>query len=287
MIPHSFLRYFFYPFFLKNNILFKVKPLGSLRVLLFHDFDDRLIPLFYSQLYWLSSFWSFISPQMFEGMMDGRIPIEGRNLLVTFDDGFKSNLKISKEVLEPLNIKAIFFVCSNFITQPTYESSKLFLKNHIQPCDGFQCIPDHWTNLSPDDIEYLIRHGHTIGAHTANHKRLTELSPSEAYYEMSNARQTLNSLFSLDVKHFAFPFGDSSSYSLEVAEMAQKLFPYIHTGFRGNNAIAPNPSLILRDSASYQNPSLKYGLFPNHHLAAFLEGSVDLIYRRSISAYLS
>ena len=69
--------------------------------------------------------------------------------------------------------------------------------------------------------------------------------------------------------------------------MAQKLFPYIHTGFRGNNAIAPNPSLILRDSASYQNPSLKYGLFPNHHLAAFLEGSVDLLYRRSISAYLS
>ena len=48
---------------------------------------------------------------MFEDMLTGRIPIEGRNLLVTFDDGFKSNLQISKEVLEPLDIKAIFFLC--------------------------------------------------------------------------------------------------------------------------------------------------------------------------------
>ena len=47
--------------------------------------------------------------KFFEDMLNGRIPIEGRNLLVTFDDGFKSNLQISKEVLEPLDIQAIFF----------------------------------------------------------------------------------------------------------------------------------------------------------------------------------
>ena len=219
-------------------------------------------------------------------MLNGRIPIEGRNLLVTFDDGFKSNLQISKEVLEPLDIQAIFFLCSNFITQSTREMSRNFLKTYIQPCKNSQSLPGHWTNLTPTDIKYLLDQGHTIGAHTANHQCLTELSLSDALFEMTNSRTILNSLFSIDIKHFAFPFGDSSSFSPELARIAQSLFPFIHTGFRGNNAITPNPRLILRDSACYQNPSFTYGLFPNHHLASFLEGAVDMIYRPNISPYM-
>ena len=163
----------------------------------------------------------------------------------------------------------------------------LFLMTYIQPCNDPQLLPDHWTNLTPDDINYLLDQGHTIGAHTANHKRLTELSPSDAFFEMSNSRKILNSLFNTDIKHFAFPFGDSSSYSPELAPIAQSLFPFIHTGFRGNNAIKPNPSLILRDSACYQNPSFTYGLFPNHHLGSFLEGAVDMLYCRNISPYMT
>ena len=59
--------------------------------------------------------------------------------------------------------------------------SRNFLRTYILPCKNSPIPSDHWANLTPTDIKYLLDQGHTIGAHTANHQCLTQLSPSDAF----------------------------------------------------------------------------------------------------------
>ena len=54
--------------------------------------------------------------------------MKGKNLLITFDDGFKSNFYIAKTILKSLNIKAVFFVPSDFIKIKKNQISKNLLK---------------------------------------------------------------------------------------------------------------------------------------------------------------
>ena len=48
-------------------------------------------------------------------MISGSEPIQGNNLLITFDDGLISNRIVAEKVLNPLGINAIFFVVTDFI----------------------------------------------------------------------------------------------------------------------------------------------------------------------------
>ena len=44
----------------------------------------------------LSKNWKFITPKQFENHINKKVLLKGRNLLVTFDDGFKSNFYVEK-----------------------------------------------------------------------------------------------------------------------------------------------------------------------------------------------
>lgn len=48
-------------------------------------------------------------------MLAGDETINGRNLLLSFDDGFASNRDVAEKILNPLDIKALFFVVSDFV----------------------------------------------------------------------------------------------------------------------------------------------------------------------------
>ena len=103
--------------------------------------------------------------------------VSAPRVLLTFDDGFKSNLHIAKKILNPLEIKAIFFVSSNFIGLSS-SASYQFAQHHIYPSRTIDESDGDTTSLSFLDIQYLIETGHVIGAHTANHCSLSS-SPLE------------------------------------------------------------------------------------------------------------
>ena len=60
--------------------------------------------------------WSFITPDQFFKLIESKAKIEKPTLLVTFDDGFKNNLKAC-EILSDLNIKSIFYITSGLINK--------------------------------------------------------------------------------------------------------------------------------------------------------------------------
>ena len=114
-LNHSLILYFekLILFFSKILSLFKKKT--CIRILVYHDIEDKNFILLFNQLKYLRKNWNFITPTEFENHLNNKRKLNGKNLLITVDDGFKSNYFVAKKILNKLNIKGIFFVPSDFV----------------------------------------------------------------------------------------------------------------------------------------------------------------------------
>ena len=125
-----------YPAF---NLLRKLKYFTGydrsicLRVLLYHDITPQEHKDFERQLDWLSRRWTFISPEQFTAVISGKEKIKNKSLLLTFDDGFSSNLEVAKKILNPMGIQALFFVVSDLVAIEDNEEARQFIVRHVQP----------------------------------------------------------------------------------------------------------------------------------------------------------
>src|SRR3989344_652710 len=176
-LHHHLLAGTYYPIKLAKAI---GRPLGlvstdCLRVLLYHDIAPQNQVRFAAQLRWLARSWDFISPERFAAMVSGEESIRGRNLLLTFDDGFASNRVAAEKVLNPMGIQALFFVVSDFVALADRDEARHFIAQHILPGSRAEDLPAHWHNMGWTDLEALMQQGHTIGAHTRTHARLSEI----------------------------------------------------------------------------------------------------------------
>ena len=255
---------------------------NRLRVLLYHDIpvveEDKL----YKQLILLKKDWNFLTPLQFEKMALGEMPIEGDNLLITFDDGMFSNLAVAEKILNKLDIKAIFFVINEFIKIKDPFEARQFASKHLIPGSSINDIPKTWKNLQWDDLKKLINQGHTIGHHTKMHTRLSNCnSKNDLEDEIIISAKEIELKLGIEVKHFAYTFGDINSFSKEALVIAKSKFSFVYSGLRGNNSILTSPLAIRRDAAATQFPN-DYKILNNKLLGAFLDGFADFRYKSSL-----
>ena len=164
-------------------------------------------------------------------------------LAFSSDDGFKSNLNAHK-VFEKHNIKACFFLCSDFIGLEKYDTIYDICKNkfHLPPIEF----------LNYEDVKFLISYGHEIGSHTTNHSNLKTLDLPELNSVITNSYKSLNKLFGL-VKHFSFPYGTKKHFSKHARKIVSDTgFTSCISAIRGchlkqNSLINKNEILIKRD----------------------------------------
>lgn len=259
-----------------------VSPENRLRVLLHHDIPPEEQEGFAVQLRWLARSWNFVSPGRFSAMMSGEEPILGQNLLLTFDDGFASNRAVAEQVLNPIGIRALFFVVSDFVAIGDRDEARRFVARRIQPGSRAEDLPAHWENMSWTDLDALLEQGHAIGAHTRTHARLSDLSSeTELESEIVESADRVQSRLGVPVDHFAYTFGDLGSFSEAALQVAARRFRFVHSGLRGGNSISVPPAAIRRDSSAAQDPRSNYRLFPNSLIGALLEGAADFHYARS------
>ena len=101
------------------------KKINSLRVLMFHDISD--LDKFEKIILHLKKEWKFISPDTFTKISKNKKKIKKKLILLTFDDGFKSNILVANQILSKHKIKAIFFVPFHFVKlKKTLEKKNLF-----------------------------------------------------------------------------------------------------------------------------------------------------------------
>jgi peptidoglycan/xylan/chitin deacetylase (PgdA/CDA1 family) len=126
----------------------------------------------------------WVSPRLFSRLVEDseRAATEaGFELLVTFDDGNRSDLEIAAPLLAGRGIAAAFFPCTSRLTHPDY--------------------------LSPNDLRTLSDDGFTIGSHGIDHVMWTKVGHEAAEREMRESKAQLEGILGMPVTSAAIPFG--------------------------------------------------------------------------------
>jgi peptidoglycan/xylan/chitin deacetylase (PgdA/CDA1 family) len=269
---HNILGLSYYPLRLKNSLrkFFLDETAYQLRVLSYHDISKIDERRFRRHLLWLKKTWKFLTPQEFAQVINGQEQITQDSLLLTFDDGTISNLKIAETVLDELNIKALFFIVSEYALITDEPSWRTFAAKKIQLIDDPYSLPFHFRNMSILDLRKLISYGHEIGAHTATHANLATLTKKDLNAEIVLGADMLEEHLDIKIQHFAYPFGAFNNISKEALQIASKRFNYVYSGMRGNNTITRTPWHISRES-NHPHDTLWF-------TGACLEGAADFIY---------
>lgn len=117
---------------------------------------------------------------------------------ISFDDGFKDNLRAS-EILSRHGLNACFFVCPSIIGETSPEKVKKFSFENLRKNDVRKFLD--WS-----DLEQMKAAGHEIGNHTMAHRCLIDLEKRDFLDQVGGAREELVSRLGA-AEHFSWPFG--------------------------------------------------------------------------------
>jgi peptidoglycan/xylan/chitin deacetylase (PgdA/CDA1 family) len=125
-------------------------------------------------------------------------------VILTFDDGYKSQYTTVKPILDKYGFKGTFYVVCNY----------------AQKIDADRM---NWT-----EIKELHQQGHDIGSHTMNHADLTQLPEYRIDYEIGTSKQCLIGNGINHVTSFAYPFAEGSTNKAIINTVA-KYYPIART----------------------------------------------------------
>jgi peptidoglycan/xylan/chitin deacetylase (PgdA/CDA1 family) len=175
-------------------------------VLMYHEItatptfqDDVSILNFTAQMEWLklNGYKTINTEDLFSDKV-----LPNGSVLITFDDGYAGNYTNAKPVLERLNMKADFYVHTDYIgTTSTSSWSKM-----------------SWNEIRDLDSKTLF----DVYSHTKTHPKLTQITPQKLVEELSQSREKLRQeLGGTNKREFlAYPFGDYNENVITAAQNA-------------------------------------------------------------------
>lgn len=185
--------------FLYRRHIRKKGPL--VRVIAFHDVPDGI--WFEGVISMLVRNYNVVTPEQFHrGMFDGT----KINILITFDDGYKSWIDVCLPILQKYEAKAIFFIISGLvdIAQDT-EKVETFMRERL--------LISPKQVLTWNGVRLLVREGHTIGGHTRTHPDLMELPAEDLENEIIEDKIKLEKESFCSIDNFAYPFGRERNFN--------------------------------------------------------------------------
>ena len=199
-----------------------------------------------------------------------------KKILITFDDGYKSQKEITEKYLNPLNIKALFFLVSDFINCDSKEVAQKFVRNHFYKKIYNDYLDFDLENMNIDDVNYLVNSGHTLGAHTKTHPQLSKIdNEEELISQIIDCKRNLEGLFNkIKINDFAYTFGDFDSINKNALNYISKNYTYVYSGLRGNN-LNINKNIVRRDAINLWEPL--------EVISCYLNGYLDFIYEKKVA----
>ena len=254
------------------------------RCLINHHVSYEELPLFEEFVKRIQDKWHIINFDELKSILAGGSVCDTRpKILFTFDDSFKSNKIVSETILQKAGVKAIFFVCPNFVELADspemkwkfFVADKLFMGKIAEKDISDDMQPMNW-----DDLKKLIDSGHTIGSHTLNHPQLSSLVSEEALQnEIIQSGDLLEMKLGIKVESFAYPFGNNGSINKRAYDVIKKRYNYCFTCLRGRNVMHSDPYYLLRDHVDIESPV--------HYNDFILSGGWDWYYKSKITKLLS
>ena len=196
---------------------------------------------------------------------------KGISILITFDDGFKSAY-LASHIMDKYNVKGVFFVPTEFIDCENREQEKQFIINDLLLTE--EDLTDQMKPMSWENVKEMHRKGHSIGAHTLSHARVSTIKDDDKLkYELYNSKIILENILEHKICCFAYPFGNLESINEKSLSMSQEFYYIIFSAIRGFNSQNTNPIAIRRDGVLAE-----YNL---NYLRFIIEGGLDIKYMQA------
>jgi peptidoglycan/xylan/chitin deacetylase (PgdA/CDA1 family) len=212
---------------------------------------------FKTQLTYLNSHYSVISPSQLLAAVRQGDPLPPRAVLLTFDDGYRDNREFAYPILQDLGLKALLFVSADFVggARPMPHDEALHVANPLLS----------WSQLLEMNDVF------TIGSHARSHRVLTGLPREEAEHEIESSKVIIEEHLGRDVPFFSYPKGASGDYD-EALERKVKA-----SGYDVSFVTIPGANTWgrLRSGSGLRRYNVEP--FSTFTFALMVEGSCDLV----------
>jgi peptidoglycan/xylan/chitin deacetylase (PgdA/CDA1 family) len=119
--------------------------------------------------------------------------------------------------------QAYFAIASRFVVAPPEKIRQACTELGFRYGIDFMALGDRYA-LTPAMITEMQASGLVeFGAHSVHHARLGRLADSAARWEITQSKRDCEALLSAEVRHFAYPYGDSESAGAREAAFCREL----------------------------------------------------------------
>lgn len=225
-----------------NNLILRCLCKPVTRILAFHDVLSKDLKNFETNLFFLKCKTNVTSLDNYFG---NRLVTDKINVVITFDDGYKSWVTNVLPILKKLELPATFFISSGFVgltkeEETEFKRRKLFRKLPPREISG---------GLSLSDFHKLTDAGYAIGGHTVNHVDLTEaLDIGRLKHEIAEDKRWLEHMTGRNISYFSYPTGAFRNPQINLVELLREAdYKAAVTTVAGFNTEHTNPFLLRRD----------------------------------------
>jgi len=202
-------------------------PAPGLHIVHYHFVFDDEIESFRRQLaYFAAEFEPVSLTQAVERLRERRST--GRELVVTFDDGFRNQLTNAALPLREAGFNACFFLITDLVSATDGDAARI--------CRERLHLPRPVEPLTWDDAAALVEQEHEVGSHTVTHPDLATLAAAELDRELRTSKELIEQRLGRQVAHFSAPYGDATRFTPAVSEAARAAgYASCATALRGPN----------------------------------------------------
>ena len=240
------------------NIFSKFSQTNKVTILLFHDINKNYFNIFIS---YLVKNYNIISLSLYLESIKNKNKLPKNSLIITFDDGHKSNFSLLP-IIKNRDIPLTIFLCSGIIgTNRHY-----WFKHKGLISKDFKKISNHLRldKLSKmgfvQEEEKPLRHAlssEEIGlmdkyvdfqSHTIFHPCLPTCTDGESWTEIKNSKEQLETRINNQINAFSYPNGDYSDREINYCRDAG--YECGITVDYGFNTLSTNPFKLKRISVN-------------------------------------
>ena len=237
---------------------------NELYVVNYHGTQKIFMANLKKQIVFFKKHFTIISPSEIEKFYTNKLPKTDKPyLLITFDDGIKNNM-YAEEVLNESAIKALFFIVPRFINAPIENQKEYFLKNirpEINP--HIDSIIEDFQALSWNDIQNVLKKGHSVGSHTYTHTLVSKNSTFEnSNYEIVKSKLIIEKHIHSHLNSFCSINNTLESVGETELSLIKKYYQFHFTTIPGPNFSDSDPYFIKRVNIEsfWLSGAVKYAL---------------------------
>ena len=156
-------------------------------------------------------------------------PHKKKQIIITFDDGYKDLIINCLPLLKKYNYKAICFIVSDLIGKTNQWDEDIDKVSTKQLMDI-------------SEIKLWIKNGMKIGSHSKNHRKLTQIERDDMIQEVTNSKFYLENLIETTVDVFCYPYG---IYDKNIVDEVKKNYTYALTTKRSRYDIRKHTQYLI------------------------------------------